>query len=112
MSDAHTSMSISGAYVKVMRTISLDTTPEQVDPTGSGFLCPSSTHLALQVKSIFKSQIRCPVTLEHPTGEFCTSGKTSNATPTLCILVALASLQKLLPFYFLILCQCLMLVGI
>ena len=78
----------------------------------SGFLCPSRTHLALRVKSIFTSQIMCPVTFDHPTGELCLSGKTSNATPTLCILVALDSLKNFFPFYLLSICTFSMLVGI
>ena len=46
------------------------------------------------------------------TGGFYTSGKTSNGTPELCISIALASIQKLLPFSLSRLCPCLMLVGI
>eukprot|EP00957_Ditylum_brightwellii_P044581 3380576-Ditylum_brightwellii.AAC.1 len=45
MSAAQTSMLFSAAYVKAILTLSLDTKPAYVDPTGSGVLCPSRTHL-------------------------------------------------------------------
>jgi hypothetical protein len=51
--------------VNEIRTLSLETTYAYVEPTGWGFLCPSSTHLAFLVKSIFRSQTKCPVTLLH-----------------------------------------------
>jgi hypothetical protein len=91
--------------------LSLDTTPAYVDPTGSGVLWPSRTHQAFLVKSIFKSQIRCPVTFFHPGGAVWLSSNTSKATPTFVISRAGASCQKVLPLSRSRLMACSILVG-
>eukprot|EP00957_Ditylum_brightwellii_P189622 14434206-Ditylum_brightwellii.AAC.1 len=49
MSVAQTSRLFNTAYVKAILTLSLDTAPAYVDPSGSGVLCPSRTHLALMM---------------------------------------------------------------
>ena len=80
-------------------SLSLDTTPGNVDPTGSGILCPSSTHLAFLVKSIFTSQTRCPVTFFQPLGSCSVSSRTLNTTPMLYISLARASIHIVLSFH-------------
>ena len=68
MSAAKTSSPFRAAYKKAIQMLSLDTTPEKVDPSGSGVLCPSKTHLALHMKSIFTSQTKWLVTFCQPFG--------------------------------------------
>ena len=96
MSATQTYKPFSVTYVKAMCTLSQDTTPANVNPVGSGVLCPSRTHLTFQVKSIFTSQMRWPVTLCQPAGAFCPSSNTSKATPTLYISFISASLHMVL----------------
>ena len=54
-------------------------TPTYVEPTGLGVMCPSSTYLALLVKSILKPQTECKVTLLHAGGSDWTFTNTSKA---------------------------------
>ena len=92
--------------------LSLDTTPANVDPIGSGVLCPSRTHLTFHVKSIFTCQMRWPVTSCQPAGVFCPSSNTSKATPTLYISFISASLHMVLLLVLLSSIACSTLVGI
>ena len=92
--------------------LSLDTNPANVDPIGSGVLCPSRTHLAFHVKSIFTSQMRWPVTLCQPAGAFFPSSNTSKATLMLYISFVSASLHMVLLLVLSSSIACSMLVGI
>ena len=62
--------------------------PVIVDPTGSGVLCPLSSHLDFLVKSSFTSQTRCSVTFCQPLGACSLSCRTSKAPPMLYISLA------------------------
>ena len=79
--------------------LSLDTTLVKVDPTGSGILCPLSTHLAFLMKSIFTSQTRCPLTFFQPLGACSLSSRTLKATPMLYISLARVSIHIVLSFH-------------
>ena len=109
---ANMSSPFNAAYVKAIRTDSLDTTPANVDPSGSGVLCPSRTHHAFLVKSILTSHTRWPVTRCHPCSTFCPCSSISNATPTLNISLASAFIQRSLPSFMLSSFACSTLVGI
>ena len=92
--------------------LSLDTTPANVDPIGSGVLYPSRTHLIFHVKSIFTSQMRWPVTSCQPAGAFCPSSNTSKATLMLYISFVSVSLHMVLLLVLLSSIACSTLVGI
>ena len=77
-----------------------------------GSLCPSSTHLSFQVKSIFISQTRGPVTFFQPGGTPCTSSRISNDIPTSVISLDRDSFQKVLLFLSSIASASVTLVGI
>ena len=108
---ANMSSPFNAAYVKAIRN-DLDTTPANVDPSGSGVLCPSRTHHALLVKSILKSHARWPVTRCHPCGALCPCSSISNAMPTLNISLASAYIQRSLPSFMSSSFACSMLAGI
>ena len=91
--------------------LSLHTTPANVVPIGPGVLCPSRTHLAFHVKSIFTSQTRWPVTLCQPAGAFCPSSNTSKAMLTLYISFISASLHMVFLLVLSSSIACSMLVG-
>ena len=112
MSVANMSSPFNAAYVKAIRTDSLDTTPANVDPSGSGVLCPSRTHLAFLVKSILTSHTRWPVTRCHACSAFCPCSSISNTTSTLNISLASAFIQRSLPSLMLSSFACSTLVGI
>ena len=57
MSAAQTGRPLSAAYVKAMHTLSIETTPENVDHSGIGVLWPSLTHLAFRSSVILTSNI-------------------------------------------------------
>ena len=92
--------------------LSLDITPTNIEPIGSGVLCPSRTHLTFHVKSIFTSQTRWPVTLCQPAGAFCPSSNISKAMPTIYISFMSMSLHMVLLLVLLSSIACSMLVGI
>ena len=112
MSAANTSSPFNAAYVKAICTNSLDTTPANVDLSGSGVLCPSRSHHAFLVNSILTSHTRWPVTRCHPRGAFCPCSNISNATLMLNISLASAFIQRSLPSFMLSSFACSMLVGI
>ena len=68
----------------------------QMNPSRSGALWPSKTHLAFLVKSIFLSQTKWPITLVHPLGALELSSRISKAAPTSYISFLRASIQKML----------------
>jgi hypothetical protein len=111
MSAANTLIPFNAAYVQGIQTLSLDTTPAYVDPVGFAVLCPSRTHLALGVKSIFTSHMRWPVTLCQPFGAEIPSSNTSDAMPISVISYASASPHRVLPFFLSMANACSMLVG-
>ena len=112
MSATNTSSPFNAAYAKTIHTDSLDTTAANIDPSGSGVLCPSRTHLAFLVKSILTSHTRWPVTRCQPCSAFRPCSSISNATLTLNISLANAFIQKSLPSFQSSSFACSTLVGI
>ena len=98
MSAAYIAIPLIAAYTKMIRTLSLETTPANVVPSGVDVLWPSRTHLAFRVKSILTSQVRWPVARRQPFGAHCPAASISKATPTLYISLASALAQISLPF--------------
>ena len=100
------------AYRNTILMLSLETTLAYVDPSASEVLCLSKTHWTLQVKSIFTSHTRWPMTLCQPLGAGWPSARISNATPTLYISFTNAFIQKSFPFFQSSSLACSTLVGI
>ena len=112
MSAMLTSSSFRAAKGNEILTLSLETTPAYLEPTGSGVLWPFSIHLAFLVKSIFTDQIRCHDTLVYPAGAVFPSSRISNATPMMYISISSASFQRFFPVFLSSSKACPTLVGI
>ena len=97
ISAATTSKLLSATYVRAILTLSLETTPANIDRCGSGVWCPFLTRRAYLEKSIFISHTKCPLDLLHPGFAWTPSGKISKATATFLISLSTASCQSLVP---------------
>ena len=112
MSATNASGSLSASRANIILVLSLGTCPVHADPIGNVFSCLFKTHVDLRVKSIFKSNIKRPITSLWTRGA---------AFPSLSIskhaLISFVSFhavlrQKLSLFFASILCACWIEVGI
>ena len=104
ISSAITYTSYKAVVVSSIYMLSRETTPAQLEFSGSRVWWSYLAHIAFLMKSIFTSNIRCLVDFVYPGGRDSPSSKISKATKTWYISFAIASFHSVSPF---LACNCL-----